>query len=62
MPGPGDDVLLKYFDASGKSWNIMEDDDKAVTQVAEFLKRSGVRVFNDYSVLLKFEQESGKRL
>jgi hypothetical protein len=62
MPGPGDDVLLKYFDASGKSWNIMEDDDKAVAQVAEFLKRSGVQVFNDYSALLKFEQESGKRL
>lgn len=61
MPGQGDDVLVKYFDDSGRSWNIMEDNDEAVAQVAEFLKRSGVQVFKDYSSLLKFEQESEKR-
>lgn len=62
MLGQGDDVLMKYFDASGRSWNIMEDDDETVARVAGFLKRSGVQVFNDYSALLKFEQESDKRL
>lgn len=62
MPGQGDEVLMKYFDASGRSWNIMEDDDETVARVAEFLKRSGVQVFNDYSALLKFEQEAGKRV
>lgn len=62
MPSQGDDVLMKYFDASGRSWNIMEDDDETVAQVAKFLKRSGVQVFHDYSALLKFEQESGKAL
>lgn len=61
MPGRGDEVLMKYFDASGRSWNIMEDDDETVARVAEFLKRSGVQVFNDYSALLKFEQEAGEQ-
>lgn len=62
MPGQGDGVLMKYFDSSGRSWNIMEDDDETVAQATEFLRRSGVQVFRDYSALLKFEQDSGQWL
>lgn len=60
MPRGGDDVLMKYFDASGRSWSIMEDDDETVARAAEFLKRAGVQAFYDYDALLKFE-ELGKR-
>ncbi len=60
-PAQGGQALIKYFDAAGKSWNIMEDDDQFVAQLTQFLERSDVRVFNDYATLLKFEEESGLR-
>lgn len=56
VPRGGEDVLMKYFDSSGRSWNIMEDDDEAVARAVEFLKRAGVQVFDDYEALLKFEE------
>ncbi|WP_124823544.1 hypothetical protein [Burkholderia stagnalis] len=49
--------LMKYFDGSGKSWSIMEDDDEVAACAIEFLKRSSVKSFDDYSRLLQFEQE-----
>jgi len=61
MPRGGDEVLMKYLDASGRSWNIMEDDDETVAQAVAFLKRSGVQVFDDYAALLKFEEGAGRR-
>lgn len=54
----GGEVLVKYFDAAGQSWSIMEDDEVLVTKVVGFLRRSGVRVFNDFGALLKYEKET----
>lgn len=60
-PPGGDEVLMKYLDASGRPWSIMEDDEAFAAQAVDFLKRSGVRVFNDYPALLKFENEAANR-
>jgi hypothetical protein len=56
-PKGGDEVLMKYFDSAGRSWNLMEDDDEMVAQAVSFLKRSGVKVFEDFAALLRFEKE-----
>lgn len=53
----GGGVLMKYFDALGRPWSIMEDDDAFAAQAVDFLRRSGVQIFDDYPALLKFEQE-----
>ena len=45
---------MSYFDASGMSRNMMEDNDETVAQVAEFLKRAGVEVFYDYVSFCRF--------
>lgn len=50
------EVLMKYFDANGASWSLMEDDDETVSAAVEFLKRSGVTVFQDYAALLEYER------
>ncbi|WP_348995393.1 hypothetical protein ABFG95_02245 [Achromobacter sp. HNDS-1] len=57
---PGGDALVKYFDASGRSWNLMEDDDVFIARVVDFLRLSGVRVFDDFEALLKCEQETAR--
>ena len=56
-PGEAGTLLLRYLDSSGWPWNIMEDDDELVTRAAAFLKAAGVRVFEDYSALLQYEQQ-----
>lgn len=53
------DTLMKYFDSTGKSWNIMEDDDGTVALATAFLKRSGVKIFEDYAALLEYERLEG---
>jgi hypothetical protein len=50
---------MKYFDSTGKSWNIMEDDDGTVALATAFLKRSGVKIFEDYAALLEYERLEG---
>jgi hypothetical protein len=55
---PGtDDTLMKYIDSTGKPWNIMEDDDELVARAVTFLKATGVKVFEDFSALLQYEQQ-----
>ena len=61
-PRGSDEVLMKYFDSAGRSWNIMEDDGITVAHAIDLLKRSGVQVFNDYAAMLRFEQEATTRL
>jgi hypothetical protein len=61
VPKERSEVLMKYFDAAGKFWNIMEDDDETVAKASELLKRSGVRVFVDYPALLAYEEEEWAR-
>lgn len=58
---PGGDALMKYFDSTGRSWNFMEDDDEMAACAVAFLRHSGVKVFDDYSELLKYEQEYSLR-
>ncbi|HTH10756.1 MAG TPA: hypothetical protein VMA55_14410 [Acidovorax sp.] len=55
---PEGDILMKYFDRSGRSWNLMEDDDAFSSRAISFLRRSGVRVFDDFSALLRYEREA----
>ncbi len=49
-------TLIKYFDSTGVSWNLMEDDDHTVERAIDLLKRTGVRCFEDYAALLEYEQ------
>lgn len=62
MPTGEEGVLMKYFDESGRSWNLMEDDDEMVQCSVAFLMRSGVKVFTDYASLFQFEEEFARRL
>jgi hypothetical protein len=47
---------MKYFDSTGVSWSLMEDDDETVAHAVAFLKRSGVKTFEDYAALLEYER------
>ena len=55
-PGPGT-PMMKYIDSAGRPWNIMEDDDALVDRAVVLLKAAGVRVFEDYSILLDYEKQ-----
>lgn len=44
-PRGTDDTLMKYFDSTGVSWNLMEDDDETVALAVAFLKKSGAKSF-----------------
>ena len=54
-----EEILMKYFDSTGASWNLMEDDDLTVSSSVSFLKRSGVKDFKDYRALLDYERNNG---
>jgi hypothetical protein len=54
-------ALMMYFDSSGKPWSIMEDDDETVERAVEFLKRSGVPVFDDYLAVARHERDTANR-
>jgi hypothetical protein len=43
----------------GASWNLLEDDDETVACAVAFLKRSGVKTFDDYAALLEYERLKG---
>jgi hypothetical protein len=49
--------LIKYFDPSGKSWSLMEDDDELVANAVEFLKTKGAPLFEDMNAALEFERK-----
>ncbi len=55
---PPGNALLKYFDANGRPWTIMEDDEKLVERAVVFLKASGVKVFEDHAALVQFELQN----
>lgn len=59
IPPGTDDVLIKFFDATGMSWSLMEDDDCAVAHAVAFLKELGVKTFEDYADLLEYERSEG---
>jgi hypothetical protein len=61
-PQGTNEVLMKYFDSSGRSWILMEDDDETVDRAVGFLKRSGVPVFDSYPAVQQYEQDTAKRL
>jgi hypothetical protein len=50
-------ALMSYFDSAGRPWNIMEDNTELVARAVAYLKASGVKVFEDYSALLQYEQQ-----
>jgi hypothetical protein len=58
MPRGDNEVLMKYLDSAGRSWNLMEDDDETIARAVDFLRRFGVRVFDDYAALLRYEQDA----
>lgn len=60
-PRGSNEVLMKYQDSNGRTWIIMEDDDEAVERAVDFLKRSGVPVFDDYAAATRHEQEMASR-
>lgn len=57
FPPGGDDVLIKFFDEAGRSWNIMEDDESVVANAVAFLSRLNARTFQDHAELLAYELE-----
>lgn len=58
----GSDVgLIKFYDSSWRSWNVMEDDEALAAQALAFLYESGAPVIEDMKSLLKYEAELAAR-
>lgn len=57
FPPGSDDVLIKFFDESGRPWNIMEDDESAVANAVAVLKSLNAKMFHDHAELLAYERE-----
>jgi hypothetical protein len=51
---------INFFDSTGKSWCLMEDDDDLVSDAVEFLKRSGAPCFKDIDTAREFEENMRK--
>jgi hypothetical protein len=55
-PNGAKSVLMMYFDETGRSWSLMEDDDHVVASATSFLKRSGVNVFHNNAALVEYQK------
>lgn len=47
--------LISYFDSTGKTWCLMEDNDDLVEDSVEFLKNHGAPIFEKISDVQEFE-------
>lgn len=48
--------LIKFVDACGSSWSLMEDDDELVAGAMDFLRRRKAPFFHDIASLLEYEK------
>ena len=55
-------ILLNFFDAYGKSWTIMEDDDDLFNGAVTFLKKSEAPFFNNRSSMVEFERSMASKI
>lgn len=54
--GASDAESLNYFDSTGKTWYLMEDDEILIHDAIKFLKSKGTPIFYDVDLLRDFEK------
>jgi len=57
-PGGHDDGLIRFTDPAGRAFVLAEDDDDLARHAIAVLKALGVRVFEDFSELLQYENRT----